>query len=53
MVSSILENAAAKIARFNGEGLHYNLVAHEIYKMRDSMGDIFGNDAAGMVEVPL
>jgi hypothetical protein len=34
MASSILQNASAKIDRFNDGGLHYNLVASEIYKAR-------------------
>jgi len=41
MSSSILDNAAAKIARFNDEGLHYNLVADAIHKMRDGVEDPF------------
>jgi len=34
LISSILNNATAKIARFNDEGQHYNLVASEIYRKR-------------------
>ncbi len=41
MTSSILENAATKIARFNDEGLHYNLVADGIYKMHGCISDPF------------
>jgi len=41
MTTSILDNAATKITRFNNEGLHYNLVANEIYKRRDDIGDPF------------
>lgn len=41
MSTSILANAAKKIARFNDEGLHYNLVANEIYKKRNDMRDPF------------
>ncbi len=41
MTSSILENAATKIARFNDEGLHYNLVADGIYKMHGCMENPF------------
>jgi len=41
MSTLILENAGAKIARFNDEGLHYNLVANEIYKKRNDEGDPF------------
>ncbi len=33
MVSVILENAVSKITRFNEAGLHYNLVAKEIYRV--------------------
>ena len=41
MSSSILDNAAAKITRFNDEGLHYNLVADAIHKMRAGVEDPF------------
>ena len=41
MSSSILDNAAVKIDRFNDEGLHYNLVADAIHRMRDSVEDPF------------
>jgi hypothetical protein len=41
MSTSILENAKEKITRFNNEGLHYNLVANEIYKMRNGIIDPF------------
>jgi len=34
MASLIMDNAADKMARYNEEGLHYNLVASEIYKIR-------------------
>lgn len=39
--SMILTDAAQKIDRFNEEGLHYNLVANEIYKKRNDIGDPF------------
>lgn len=41
MVSSILDNAVSKIARFNDEGLHYNLVANEIYRVRGQIENPF------------
>ncbi len=41
MVSSILENAVTKIAHFNAEGLHYNLVATEIYRVRSQFENPF------------
>ncbi len=41
MNTSITANAEEKIARFNAEGLHYNLVANEIYKKYSYIGDPF------------
>ena len=41
MSSSILDNAAEKIAQFNVEGLHYNLVADAIHRVRDEVEDPF------------
>ena len=41
MVISITRNAISKIARFNDEGLHYNLVASEIYKARSRIENPF------------
>lgn len=41
MMSSIMNNAAAKIALFNKEGQHYNLVAQEIYRLRREIEDPF------------
>lgn len=38
---SILDNAISKIARFNEEGLHYHLVATEIYKIRRQIENPF------------
>lgn len=40
--SLILENAALKIARFNENGWHYNLVVHEIYRVRSQIKNPFG-----------
>ena len=41
LVSSILENAVSKIARFNEKGQHYNLVASEIYRARSQIVNPF------------
>jgi len=41
MSSLILDDAAAKIARFNDVGLHYNLVADAIHQMRNDVEDPF------------
>jgi hypothetical protein len=41
MIPSMLENAAIKLARFNDEGLHYNLVANQIYQRQNAVGDPF------------
>lgn len=41
MVSSILGNTVSKIARFNEEGQHYNLVASEIYRVRSQVENPF------------
>ena len=41
MMSSIMKNAAAKIALFNEEGQHYNLVASEIYRVRREIRNPF------------
>ena len=39
--SEIMADAERKIGRFNKEGLHYDLVANEIYKRRDHIEDPF------------
>lgn len=41
MTSLILENAVSKIAQFNEEGWHYNLVAREIYRVRSQVKNPF------------
>jgi len=41
MNTSIATNAEKKIARFNAEGLHYNLVTNEIYKKHSYIDDPF------------
>lgn len=40
--TSILEIAAEKIARFNDEGLHYNIAACHVYEERRTAEDLFG-----------
>lgn len=35
MNTSITANADEKIARFSVEGLHYNIIANEVYKKRN------------------
>jgi len=42
MASSILDDALTKIARFNSEGLHYNIVASKVYEERQRTRDPFG-----------
>ena len=39
--NTIIENAESKIAYFNKVGLHYNLVADQIYKKRREIGNPF------------
>ena len=41
MISSILENPEFKITQFNEQGLHYNIVANEIYNVRSQIGNPF------------
>jgi hypothetical protein len=41
--SAITDNAAQKIAYFNKIGLHYNLVADAIYRVRQTCEDPFSN----------
>jgi len=41
MTISILEDASKKIARFNNEGLHYNLVADAIHREHNRIGNPF------------
>jgi len=43
LVSSILDNAILKIARFNEEGQHYNIVASEVYIIRNQIENPFGD----------
>jgi hypothetical protein len=40
----ITVNASNKIQQFNDRGLHYNLVADAVYKVRNSISDPFGSE---------